>query len=282
MGLHTNTVFKNSCLKVPLNPSSRLPSAKYERISLNLPSNRQKKRDSISSDIENDEIKNQMSFREFYKSIPDYKDVTHLSNQEFYWKLECLRENKNELLLKCGKPVQEKWSQDQEFEAKSGYVKRQCTPARPSTSKQDKSDFNDHLRRNGSSKTRSTVNEYREYYGRDNGALHHTDSFNFKLSNEDLDNNYLNPRYNIELNHGESKIGQGKNSDFSGIWDDESKNTYVYRDDTNIPFEKYRKVEDTLSKKSFSVPTSPVKKSPKYNLSTNNITSPRRFKMTER
>lgn len=280
MGLHTNTVFKNSCLKVPLNPSSRLPSAKYER--LNLSSNRQKKRDSISSDIVNDEIKNQMSFREFYKSIPDYKDVTHLSNQEFYLKLECLRENKNELLLKCGKSVQEKWSQDQKFETKSGFIDRQCTPVRPSTSKQEKSDFNDHLRRNGTSKTHSSVNEYRGYNGKDDSALLHTDSFNFKLSNEDLDNKYLNPRYNIELNHGGSKNDQEKSSEYSGIWDDESKSAYAYRDDTNIPFEKYGRVEDTLSKKSFSVPTSPVKKSPKCNLFTNNITSPRLFKMTER
>lgn len=92
---HTSAVFNNSCLKVPLNPVNKLPAPTYEQKYLNQLKNQALKlnvdnsnKDSISMKSKKD---NKETLIDFYDSIPDYSDINHLSNQEFYKKIEHLK-----------------------------------------------------------------------------------------------------------------------------------------------------------------------------------------------
>lgn len=71
-------VFNNSCVTIPRNPSTHLPSPLFER-----------KHAMSLKKTEGNVIK---SFIEFYDSIPEYDDINHLSNKEFYKKLDGLKE----------------------------------------------------------------------------------------------------------------------------------------------------------------------------------------------
>lgn len=64
MSDHSSSVFNNSCLKAPTSAKTLTD----------------KKKTTLKS------------FLEFYGSIPEYDDVNHLSNKEFYRRLESLRE----------------------------------------------------------------------------------------------------------------------------------------------------------------------------------------------
>lgn len=89
MSLHNYTVFKNSCIKTPINPSSRLPTPFYERIrsatSLN-ESGFSKSLNNLTKNIDGgysenfkekdtpkDSNTNFMSLIDFYESIPGKK-----------------------------------------------------------------------------------------------------------------------------------------------------------------------------------------------------------------
>lgn len=93
---HINSVFKNSCLKVPVDPVSKMPKSAYERNEKCI--NQQCSIDSSSScsmaaaDLDADKLK------EFYRSIPDYNDINHLPTEEFYSTLKSLREKKKVML----------------------------------------------------------------------------------------------------------------------------------------------------------------------------------------
>ncbi|XP_068082094.1 protein FAM161B [Anabrus simplex] len=132
---HIGAVFNHSCLKVPVNPSNRLPSPSYERkcmssLSEEGKTNRERTRKSASlsgsrksswsstrkqvskKDSPRDgEISSHRSivdeyifkesvesFINFYESIPDYGDLTHLSDREFYLKLQQLKEKQKSYL----------------------------------------------------------------------------------------------------------------------------------------------------------------------------------------
>lgn len=139
MSNHNCSVFNNSCLKVPLNPSNRFPSPSYERklessnIKLDNKTNKQRLQRSIqfngtnlrprpqswspsagiskksitkfvrvkdsdmsprSSENGGDNKEYFSSLLNFYESIPDYGDVNHLSDTEFYSKLQGLKERR--------------------------------------------------------------------------------------------------------------------------------------------------------------------------------------------
>lgn len=91
---HNSAVFNHSCLKVPINPDNKLPAPNYEQKYLN-----QLKNESLRNFMSETEkmrtTKNlrtkYKAFIDFYDSIPDYSDVNHLSNKEFYKKLEGLK-----------------------------------------------------------------------------------------------------------------------------------------------------------------------------------------------
>ncbi|KAG8233784.1 hypothetical protein J437_LFUL003856 [Ladona fulva] len=113
----TNSIgssFTHSCLKVPVNPCSGYPSPLFERnydtivtMSSHRDSSVSESRP-VSGRSSNSHrkirIRSQMctrnseselplkSFMEFYESIPDYGDMNHLSDEEFYRKLQSLKE----------------------------------------------------------------------------------------------------------------------------------------------------------------------------------------------
>lgn len=94
--MHRCSVFKNSCLNVPIDPLSKMPKTAYERNETNL--TEQYSMESLTScsifDIDTDAEK----LKDFYKSIPDYRDINHLTEGEFYKTLKILREKKRLML----------------------------------------------------------------------------------------------------------------------------------------------------------------------------------------
>lgn len=99
MSRHNGAAFNHSCLRVPVNPVNKQPIPVYEQKYLNhlenqvrkmsLESNDADMKIRQSRDYDSDSLR---SFIEFFDSIPKYEDVTHLSNRDFYKKLDHLKE----------------------------------------------------------------------------------------------------------------------------------------------------------------------------------------------
>lgn len=107
--VHNRAMFNHFCLKTPVNPSSKLPSPSYERwknsneeerkfnkkSELNCQSVKQKRSRSCSSRIDSSEVGKDLkliqSFIDFYTNIPDFNELNHLSEKEFYSTLENLK-----------------------------------------------------------------------------------------------------------------------------------------------------------------------------------------------
>lgn len=98
---HYGSVFKNSCIGVPVDPVSKMPKTSYERKCKNAVRRRQSSIDTSSScsiaataaaDLDADKLK------DFYNSIPDYNDIHHLPEDEFYSTLKSLRDKKRLML----------------------------------------------------------------------------------------------------------------------------------------------------------------------------------------
>ncbi|KAH9636616.1 hypothetical protein HF086_003434 [Spodoptera exigua] len=93
---HHTSVFNNSCLRVPVDPISKMPKSAYER--KEKIRNQQSSIDSSSTcsvgaaDLDAEKLK------DFYRSIPDYNDINHLPTEEFYSTLKSLRDKKKVML----------------------------------------------------------------------------------------------------------------------------------------------------------------------------------------
>lgn len=95
MHSHSSSVFNNNCLKVPRNPKFDQPSPLYEqeyscqlgnednRMGMNTPEISKKKC------VDKETTK---EFLDFVNNIPEYDEINHLSNKEFYKKLDNLKE----------------------------------------------------------------------------------------------------------------------------------------------------------------------------------------------
>ena len=126
--------YNHSCLKVPVNPTNRLPLPTFERkvIMPNTYENRHKvysrkgacddytiihcsdrfssagsremssktltSQNNVNELVDNSVKESVKSFLHFYESIPDYGDVNHLSDREFYIKLQDLKEKQKSYL----------------------------------------------------------------------------------------------------------------------------------------------------------------------------------------
>lgn len=122
--------FNSSCLRVPINPYNQQPSPSYERglvatpnTEVDSPSGRKFRNTSASSrptsctispvskkviisksvrakqaQVESSNTSPLDSFLDFYESIPDYQDVTHLSDTEFADRMKLLRDKQREYL----------------------------------------------------------------------------------------------------------------------------------------------------------------------------------------
>ncbi|KAL0100203.1 hypothetical protein PUN28_019553 [Cardiocondyla obscurior] len=103
---HRGTSFFHSCVKTPVDPCSRQPTPSYERPRLSSESQRSEKVKKINfvegKALENSESSSPRDTLEnllmFLKSIPDYGQIHHLSNEQFKQKVEYLR-RKQRLLL---------------------------------------------------------------------------------------------------------------------------------------------------------------------------------------
>lgn len=99
MSSHNRAVFNHSCLRVPRNPLNKQPVTVYEQSYINEIENKVRKLslDSNETQLKMKPIKNYngdcfRTFIDFFDSIPNYEDVNHLSNRDFYRKLEHLKE----------------------------------------------------------------------------------------------------------------------------------------------------------------------------------------------
>ncbi|XP_062554666.1 protein FAM161A [Armigeres subalbatus] len=130
MSGHGRSVFANSCIKKPLSPRSKHPNPSYlipqcsldrgpddpqAQDNLNMITRkkanskcplartghqRRTKCCSITHQLRK-ETDNFQSLVKFYDSIPDYDDMHHLPNDEFYCKLNTLRKKQQELRFAC-------------------------------------------------------------------------------------------------------------------------------------------------------------------------------------
>lgn len=110
---HKGTSFVNSCVKVPVDPYSRQPTPSYERPKLLIHSD---KTAASTNDFETTRSSNLSlscdaltktsecstsleDFSTFLKSIPDYNQLHHLSNEQFKQKLDYLKRKRKMLSM---------------------------------------------------------------------------------------------------------------------------------------------------------------------------------------
>uniref|UniRef100_A0A336MBR8 CSON014764 protein n=1 Tax=Culicoides sonorensis TaxID=179676 RepID=A0A336MBR8_CULSO len=102
---HNYSVFANNCVKPPLHSSTKLPNPSYLKPKCAMKDNSNKTKNSnlkkckkfsslLSLTAENN---NFLSLRDFYDSIPDYNELHHLSQCDFYKELDTLKRKRNEL-----------------------------------------------------------------------------------------------------------------------------------------------------------------------------------------
>lgn len=94
--MHRYSVFTNSCLNVPVDPISKMPKTAYERNEETTTEQCSVKSSTSWSDTGVDIDAEKL--KDFYRSIPDYRDIHHLSESEFYSTLKRLREKKKLML----------------------------------------------------------------------------------------------------------------------------------------------------------------------------------------
>lgn len=103
---HNYAVFANNCIKPPLHSSTKLPNPSYLKPkckttsakSSNLKKCSKQFSSSLSLTTENN---NFLSLKDFYDSIPDYDDLHHLSQYDFYKEIDTLKRKQQELRETC-------------------------------------------------------------------------------------------------------------------------------------------------------------------------------------
>lgn len=93
---HLGSVFANSCVRVPVDPISKMPKTAYERKTKSIFDQCSVESSCSGLSITVDDVE-AGKFKEFYQSIPDYNDLNHLSADEFYSTLKLLREKKKKM-----------------------------------------------------------------------------------------------------------------------------------------------------------------------------------------
>lgn len=103
---HNYAVFANNCVKTPLHSSTKLPNPSYLKpkckTSSAKSSNLKKCSKQFSSSLSlTTENNNFLSLKDFYDSIPDYDDLHHLSQYDFYKEIDSLKRKQQELKESC-------------------------------------------------------------------------------------------------------------------------------------------------------------------------------------
>lgn len=271
MSDHSSSVFNNSCLKLPRNPKNKYPLPLYEQKYLNQLQNQATKlelegfnKNTVKPTTEKDRIR---SFIEFFDSIPEYDDINHLSNKEFYKKLEVLKEKQrsyadyvqNENKLDVNKsPL---WLEEYKEYAKKINIENSKDTAKPFCV--------------------TPILSKSPKYGKSPDEIGP-----FSLSDKEI---YLKPssRRSVRIETPSDKLSPGNTPDFfrrpksrlpsassKGLeeWDNESTENYKLDLDDLSPLQ------------SKSVPNSPNKSKPSVGWKDNNdgITIPKPFEMTVR
>lgn len=93
---HSFSVFANSCLRVPVDPISKMPKSERKKNPVeNFAVDSVSTVGSLSvsaADVPTGKVK------DFFRSIPDYNEINHLPPEEFYTTLKILREKKKAML----------------------------------------------------------------------------------------------------------------------------------------------------------------------------------------
>lgn len=95
MNLHNSSVFNNHCLKVPRIPKIDHPSPLYEQKFIYQLENQAKKLGIVPVEMPKKKFLDKdttKEYLEFISNIPEYDEINHLSNKDFYKKLQNLKE----------------------------------------------------------------------------------------------------------------------------------------------------------------------------------------------
>lgn len=100
---HNYSVFASSCVKPPLHSVTKLPNPSYLKPKCTMKETKTKNSNLkkckkfsslLSLTAENN---NFLSLKDFYDSIPDYNELHHLSQCDFYKEIDTLKRKRNEL-----------------------------------------------------------------------------------------------------------------------------------------------------------------------------------------
>lgn len=285
--MHRCSVFKNSCLRRPVDPISKMPKTAYERRNKLLD---QCSVESASTGCSGTPDADAEKLKDFYRSIPDYNDINHLPEEEFYSTLKTLRERKKKMLnmavehIDCN-DYDNKISED-------NFLRTEESSFQPPAvaSKKTKSKINNNLRRQYSDE-RKEVGKSKNLANDSNAAAVKKPSK--KLTVNDLEKGMLDDLKVTPIKHSsmkektKSERPKRNHSACSITWNDAKLERSLEVDQKFDQFfegNKYSPLSMDDDFKTQSMPSSPLRTrravSPVRKCK--NITIPKPFKMTER
>lgn len=286
MSDHNSAVFNNACLNVPRDPISQQPSPIYERKFFNQMHNEMEKLSNKSKDRDNkfkyscDSDKEILkSLIQFYDSIPEYDEINHLSNKDFYRKLENLKEKQKSF---CSYIERERQFKNKKTNWIEDY--KNLTIGDKKIQNDNQIIYKPALkqRSNASSVNKSLKSKFKERYELDSISSSDKDllkplstrSVRIETPSDNIDNtelNNMNKRSKTNFSSGDSRnFDKSSPSYIESGWDDLSINELPFDSDQDFP----------LVTRSAS--NSPLKQKPEIGWKENGITIPKPFQMTVR
>ncbi|XP_028160070.1 protein FAM161A isoform X2 [Ostrinia furnacalis] len=280
---HRCSVFKNSCLRLPVDPISKMPKTAYERknkpvldqCSINSPSTVC----SGSPDVDAEKLK------DFYRSIPDYNDINHLPEEEFYFTLRSLREKKKKMLNEAVDHIDDNGFDNKITEDIFAKTEDTCFLPPAVTSKKTKSKINSNLRQHYCGEKKDTTKTV-------SATTSSMKKSTKKTTIKDLEKSMLEDIKVTSIKGSSMKERpqaerQKRNHSACSItWNDatlERNEVVDHKFDQFFDGKKYSPVSMDDEFKTQSMPSSPLRSrraaSP---VRRKNITIPKPFKMTER
>ncbi|KAG7298000.1 hypothetical protein JYU34_018759 [Plutella xylostella] len=300
---HSFSVFANSCVKVPVDPVTKMPKTSHDRkektlVGASSIDSESTTRYSLSpTDMEADKLK------EFYRSIPDYNEIDHLPPEEFYSTLKLLREKKKLMLERTIDNVTD-IHRPEHIHLESILYRREEGILPSVANKKVKTKFNQNQRRKYSAdkieikKTslageKNNESEKIPSINSVSGTCMKRETRNSNM-NDDKENDFrlISPKKNdvIDKNITKNESKPRRNHSACSIsWND---NKVDRRDEIDVKFNQYFDGKNYASRKKHfddefkirSMPSSPLRhmRSGSPLRRRKSITIPKAFKMTER
>ncbi|XP_063831672.1 protein FAM161A [Ostrinia nubilalis] len=280
---HRCSVFKNSCLRLPVDPISKMPKTAYERknkpvldqCSINSPSTMC----SGSPDVDAEKLK------DFYRSIPDYNDINHLPEEEFYFTLRSLREKKKKMLNEAVDHIDDNGFDNKITEDIFAKTEDTCFLPPAVTSKKTKSKINSNLRHHYCGEKKDTTKTV-------SATTSSMKKSTKKTTIKDLEKSMLEDIKVTSIKGSSMKERpqaerQKRNHSACSItWNDatlERNEVVDHKFDQFFDGKKYSPVSMDDEFKTQSMPSSPLRsRRASSPVRRKNITIPKPFKMTER